>query len=295
MTNPPQPESQHTQSELQEQTKERSRSQGSARTHHCIPDKGGTRSLTEPHPPAELKAKPPRSTNKTVQPPNSGLKTQSKPCISPQPSHGVKRRTDPQPGPSSKRSSSCGLEPVVAPSTKPWPVFTIAGSIPAQSTPQVHRYVYLSNYLTNVSHIYNILTNVSVCVSSPASAQRPRTLQARTIIQQCTHAKVKIKPALDGADAQWAEVGVCLAPQILWTKQIRPGLLTDSDYFETKLCCRSRREWSCMCASSTELLRMSLIRWVRCCAVAYSTFSLSKYIILSYFHDLISRLMQIWC
>uniref|UniRef100_A0A3Q0T114 D-aminoacyl-tRNA deacylase n=1 Tax=Amphilophus citrinellus TaxID=61819 RepID=A0A3Q0T114_AMPCI len=31
-------------------------------------------------------------------------------------------------------------------------------------------------------------------------------LQARTVIQQCSHAKVKIKPALDGTDAQWAEV-----------------------------------------------------------------------------------------
>uniref|UniRef100_A0A3Q0T103 D-aminoacyl-tRNA deacylase n=1 Tax=Amphilophus citrinellus TaxID=61819 RepID=A0A3Q0T103_AMPCI len=31
-------------------------------------------------------------------------------------------------------------------------------------------------------------------------------LQARTVIQQCSHAKVKIKPALDGTDAQWAEL-----------------------------------------------------------------------------------------
>uniref|UniRef100_A0A3P8T5S1 D-aminoacyl-tRNA deacylase n=1 Tax=Amphiprion percula TaxID=161767 RepID=A0A3P8T5S1_AMPPE len=31
---------------------------------------------------------------------------------------------------------------------------------------------------------------------------------ARTVIQQCSSAKVKIRPALDGGDAQWAEVGV---------------------------------------------------------------------------------------
>ena len=46
-----------------------------------------------------------------------------------------------------------------------------------------------------------------VCRSSPALCRGPRTLQARTVIQQCSQAKVKIKPALDGAEAQWAEVG----------------------------------------------------------------------------------------
>lgn len=51
-----------------------------------------------------------------------------------------------------------------------------------------------------------------VCMSSPAPYRRPRILQARTVIQQCSKAKVKTKPALDGADAQWAEVGgfVCV-------------------------------------------------------------------------------------
>lgn len=145
MGNPPQPESQHSQTDLQPRDqKERGRSQGSARTHHCIPDKGGTRPLTEPQP--ELEAKLPQSTNR---PPNSGLKAQSKSHMSSQPcgSHRVqrpaKRRRDPEAGPAPKRSSSCGLEPVVAPSTKPWPVFTIASSIPAQvakSPPEVHRY-----------------------------------------------------------------------------------------------------------------------------------------------------------
>lgn len=53
-----------------------------------------------------------------------------------------------------------------------------------------------------------VLKTVYVCTSSPAVFQRPRRLQARTIIQQCGQAKVKLKPAPDGADAQWAEVGV---------------------------------------------------------------------------------------
>uniref|UniRef100_A0A3Q3WQM1 D-aminoacyl-tRNA deacylase n=1 Tax=Mola mola TaxID=94237 RepID=A0A3Q3WQM1_MOLML len=41
----------------------------------------------------------------------------------------------------------------------------------------------------------------------PTDGGRPKVLQARTIIQQCSKAKVKTKPALDGVEAQWAEVG----------------------------------------------------------------------------------------
>ncbi|GLD47549.1 uncharacterized protein AKAME5_000169300 [Lates japonicus] len=132
----------------------------------------------------------PQETSKQIQPPspNSGLKTLSKPQISTQPQSRVstqrplKRSRDLEPGPSAKRSSSCGLDPVVAPSTKPWPVFTIADSAPvhtAKPPPEV---------------------------DSPAVFRRPRRLQARTIIQQCSQAKVKIKPALDGADAQWTQI-----------------------------------------------------------------------------------------
>lgn len=46
-----------------------------------------------------------------------------------------------------------------------------------------------------------------VCVSSPALFRRPGSLQARTVVQQCSTAKVKTKPAVDGADTEWAEVG----------------------------------------------------------------------------------------
>lgn len=49
---------------------------------------------------------------------------------------------------------------------------------------------------------------VCVCVSSPVLFRRPGSLQARTVIQQCSAAKVKTKPAVDGADTEWAEVGL---------------------------------------------------------------------------------------
>lgn len=53
------------------------------------------------------------------------------------------------------------------------------------------------------------MTAVCVCLSSPAPVPagfRPSRLQARTVVQQCIKAKVRIKPELDGADAQWVEV-----------------------------------------------------------------------------------------
>lgn len=50
-----------------------------------------------------------------------------------------------------------------------------------------------------------------MCLSSSAVFHRSIRLQARTVIQQCSHAKVKIKPAIDGADAQWVEVSVFVA------------------------------------------------------------------------------------
>ncbi|XP_030574403.1 uncharacterized protein LOC115772351 isoform X2 [Archocentrus centrarchus] len=75
-----------------------------------------------------------------------------------------------------KTSSSCGLEPVMALSTKPWPVFTIGNAALEQAA------------------------------KPPPEADRSIRLQARTVVQQCSHAKVKIKPALDGTDAQWAEI-----------------------------------------------------------------------------------------
>lgn len=60
------------------------------------------------------------------------------------------------------------------------------------------------------------LSSVFVCLSSSAVFYRPIRLQARTVIQQCSHAKIKIKPAVDGADAQWAEVGAFVFQCILF-------------------------------------------------------------------------------
>ena len=37
--------------------------------------------------------------------------------------------------------------------------------------------------------------------------ERPvKMLQARAMVQHCTQARVKVKPAVDGAEAQWTEV-----------------------------------------------------------------------------------------
>ncbi|XP_034050792.1 D-aminoacyl-tRNA deacylase 2-like [Thalassophryne amazonica] len=94
----------------------------------------------------------------------------------------VKRRSHVDVQSLAKRSSSCGLDPVVVQSTRPWPVFTVAHSELSQAA-------------------------TSPCdVDSPRSLQRPRKLQARTVVQHCTHAKVKLKPAMNGTDAQWAEI-----------------------------------------------------------------------------------------
>lgn len=60
------------------------------------------------------------------------------------------------------------------------------------------------------------LSSVFVCLSSSAVFYRPIRLQARTVIQQCSHAKIKLKPAVDGADAQWAEVGAFVFQCILF-------------------------------------------------------------------------------
>ncbi|CAG5866913.1 unnamed protein product [Menidia menidia] len=95
----------------------------------------------------------------------------------------LKRGRELEKNPTNKESSSCGLEPIVAPSTKPWPVFTISNAVvtqAAQPLPEV----------------------VSILPESKKS-KRP---QARTIIQQCSQAKVKVRPALNGAEAQWTEI-----------------------------------------------------------------------------------------
>ncbi|XP_022062645.2 uncharacterized protein LOC110959940 [Acanthochromis polyacanthus] len=79
-------------------------------------------------------------------------------------------------------AETSGLEPVVAPSTKPWPVFTIAGKTPAKTE------------------------RPGAEVDSSATFRSCSRRQARTVVQQCSSAKVKIRPALDGGDAQWAEI-----------------------------------------------------------------------------------------
>lgn len=101
--------------------------------------------------------------------------------------HSAKRKRGVQGDGFTQGSTSSGLEPVVAPSSKPWPVFTIANSgveQAAQLPPKVE------NPLGQKSK----------------RCQKSKRLQARTIIQQCSQAKVKVRPVVDGADAEWVEI-----------------------------------------------------------------------------------------
>ncbi|PWA20734.1 hypothetical protein CCH79_00020341 [Gambusia affinis] len=144
--------------------------------HHFIkePSTAGT-SFVEPHPPSE----------QTQTPNNShGQKTKKSRDSQSQRLHqcSAKRKKGTQGDSFLQGSSSCGLEPVVAPSSKPWPVFTIANSAVAQEA------------------------QLPPKVDGPPVRQKSRSLQARTIIQQCSQAKVKVRPAVDGTDADWVQI-----------------------------------------------------------------------------------------
>ncbi|XP_054470125.1 uncharacterized protein LOC129103607 [Anoplopoma fimbria] len=175
--------------------KETSGFHGRARTHQYLKIQDKTKPPSESHPPAEPQTqhKLPQATGEQSQPKGQPPRKGRRPATQNRTrSHGniqlpVKRKRDLEAASSAKRSFSAGLEPVVAPSTKPWPVFTIAGSAPTQPAETIPE------------------------VDSSAPCRRPRRLQARTVIQQCSKAKVRIKPELDGADAQWAEVQEGLA------------------------------------------------------------------------------------
>ncbi|XP_028250521.1 uncharacterized protein LOC114427027 [Parambassis ranga] len=133
-------------------------------------------------PASEAQKKPSRPrTQPHTQQKDGVLPAVQKTPTTPQSQRLLRRRSDCEPD-SSAKSSSCGLEPVVAPSTKPWPVFTIANSTPAQTA------------------------RLPPEVDSPGVSRGSTRLQARAVIQQCCQAKVKTKPALDGTDAQWAEI-----------------------------------------------------------------------------------------
>ncbi|KAM4541851.1 uncharacterized protein PAE49_018711 isoform 2-T2 [Odontesthes bonariensis] len=155
--------------------KEPSVSRGSARTHQYIKTQSETKSLMEPHPLPELNQPSSQDSGPSTK---KSLELQSQ-CSD---RHAMKRGIQLEGDPFGKESSSCGLEPVVAPSTKPWPVFTIANSAPTQATQPLPETV------------------------SPPVSQKSKRLQARTIIQQCSQAKVKVRPALNGAEAQWVEI-----------------------------------------------------------------------------------------
>ncbi|KAM3594521.1 uncharacterized protein V6R79_009304 [Siganus canaliculatus] len=92
-----------------------------------------------------------------------------------------KRKKDLESGSPAKKSSNPGLDPIVVPSSKPWPVFTITS--PAQTQ-----------------------TSKTPAQAKKAPVQRSRRLQARVVVQRCSQAQVKTRPAVDSAEAQWAEI-----------------------------------------------------------------------------------------
>ncbi|XP_034072302.1 uncharacterized protein LOC117546251 isoform X1 [Gymnodraco acuticeps] len=150
----------------------------SARTLHFVKVQDIISPLPESNLPPELTAthKPPQSMSKKIKPPSQGrgIKTQTKSCESgQQPKRRRKKDLE-----ADQITSSCGLEPLLAPSSKPWPVITIPDSSSTQSAKPP--------------------TNVD----SAAPLQRNITLQARIVLQQCSEAKVKIQQA----GAQWAEI-----------------------------------------------------------------------------------------
>lgn len=91
-------------------------SQGSAATHYYTV----TKPVTGSYSPPDLPQAPIKKIQLSSQ--SRGLKIQSK-MSTPRPE---KRKRDLKVGSPAKRRSSCGQDPVVAPSTKPWPIFTIA-------------------------------------------------------------------------------------------------------------------------------------------------------------------------
>ncbi|XP_035023435.2 uncharacterized protein LOC118116161 [Hippoglossus stenolepis] len=191
-------------------------SRGSARTHHYV------REL----PPPDVPAKPqlPQATTNEIQPVSPD--SQSQTATETQNDGGVqrppKRSRDLEADSSASRTSSCGLEPVVAPSTKPWPVFTIAGSAPVHAAKPAE-----------------------ADRSSPALCRGPRTLQARTVIQQCSRAKVKIKPALDGAEAQWAEIQEGMVVYVCFSRGATENVTYEiaNTLMTTKLFRKDTRHW----------------------------------------------------
>uniref|UniRef100_A0A3P9N0Y9 THAP domain-containing protein 1 n=1 Tax=Poecilia reticulata TaxID=8081 RepID=A0A3P9N0Y9_POERE len=144
--------------------------------HHFIKEQSTAGpSLVEPHPHSE---------QTQTQNNNHGQKTK-KPRDSQRQQldqRSVKRKRGTQGDSFLQGSSSSGLEPVVAPSSKPWPVFTIANSAVAHEA------------------------TLPPKVDGPPVCQKWKRLQARTIIQQCSQARVKVRPAVDGADADWVQI-----------------------------------------------------------------------------------------
>lgn len=100
----------------EEQSGTRSRQSGAST--HFIQSQDAATPLTEPHPPApQPQSENKRRSRKSSEAPSQHLDRPP-----------AKQRRTSKADPGEARGSSSGLDPVVAPSTKPWPVFTIADS-----------------------------------------------------------------------------------------------------------------------------------------------------------------------
>uniref|UniRef100_A0A1A8CF61 THAP domain-containing protein 1 n=1 Tax=Nothobranchius kadleci TaxID=1051664 RepID=A0A1A8CF61_NOTKA len=189
-------------------------SKSSARTHQAIQAQGTTIPVTEPRPPPRttkiVKATEPRRQRSSKKP--------------------GRRKTVADP--SDEGSSSCGLEPVVAPSSKPWPVFTIANSGPGQAAQPVAE------------------------DDSTPLLQRSKQLQARIVIQQCSHAKVKVRPALDGAESEWAEIQQGMVVYVCFLQGVTVEVIYEiaSKLMSTKLFRRERHTVSVLDLPGSVLL-----------------------------------------
>ncbi|XP_076002817.1 uncharacterized protein LOC142995593 isoform X2 [Genypterus blacodes] len=130
-----QPEEEEAQSQVQTEANSCQNLQGSARTHVKLKDVP-----KQPNNQTRLKTKlSQEAAESQLRPPSPDSETQPRPSQPQgrrrsQRSLKKRKRSDPEVDPPVKKSASSGLEPVEAPSTKQWPIFTFAGSASSQTT-----------------------------------------------------------------------------------------------------------------------------------------------------------------
>lgn len=61
--------------------------------------------------------------------------------------------------------------------------------------------------------------------ATPAACEKPGGLQARTVIQQCTQALLKIRPAVDGAAAEWVQIQEGIVVYVCFFKRAKEEII----------------------------------------------------------------------